>query len=168
MRSVLPAALALLASPGLAQQVADCDEPPLVTALIEPWEETTATLGSGALRLALLQGEPGEEVRLLVLSLPPMEVPPEREETGSAPAEAPPPAEKHCRIVTEGGAGFAVLDVVGEVTEDPEARTLTARLPALRFIPESSELEEVTLVLTFGVTDDSLAATVEVPAPAVP
>jgi hypothetical protein len=159
MRRLIFAFLGLAASPGLAQQVADCGEPPPVTALIEPWEETTATLGSGAIRLAVLHGDPGEEVRLLVLTLPPPEAPAD-EGTG----EGVRPVERHCQIVTEGGAGFAVLDVVGEVTEDPEARTLMARLSALRFVPETSELEEVTLVLTFGVADDSLLATVEAPA----
>lgn len=161
MRVVLPSLLWLAAAPAVAQQVADCAEPPDVTALVEPWEETSASLGAGAIRLALLQDGPEGEVSLLVLTLPPVEEPAPGEET--EPAVPPPPPERRCRIVTEGGSGFAVLDVLGEIEEDPETRTLTARLSALRFIPESSELEEVTLVLTFGVADDSLSAAIDTP-----
>jgi hypothetical protein len=170
MRSLAPALLALAASPALAQQVADCVEPPPVTALIEPWEETTSTLGAGAIRLALLHGEPGEGARLLVLTLPPVEPSAEGEgsDGGGSQDTAPVPPQRRCRIVTEGGPGFALLDVVGEVVEDPQAGTLTARLPGLRFIPESSALEEVALVLTFGVADGSLLAEVEVPDPSAP
>lgn len=163
MRPVLPVMLCLAAAPAYAQQVVDCAEPPDVTALFEPWEETSANRGAGAIRLALLQDGPEGEVNLLVLTLPPVEEPGSEEAAGPEPAVPPPPPERRCRIVTEGGSGFAVLDVAGEIEEDPEARTLTARLSALRFIPESSELEEVTLVLTFGVADDALAATIEVP-----
>jgi hypothetical protein len=160
MRAVLPAVLCL-AAPAFAQQVTDCAEPPDVTALVEPWEETSATLGAGAIRLALLQDGPDGDVSLLVLTLPPVEEPGPEETAEPEPAVPPPPFERRCRIVTEGGSGFAVLDIVGEIAEDPEARTLTARLSALRFIPESTELEEVTLVLTFGIADDSLAAAIE-------
>ena len=163
MRLVLPAILCLAAIPAFAQQVADCAEPPDVTALVEPWEETSVTLGAGAIRLALLQDGPEGEVSLLVLTLPPVEEPGLEETAEPEPAVPLPPPERRCRIVTEGGSGFAVLDVAGEIEEDPEARTLTARLSALRFIPESSELEEVTLVLTFGVVDDSLSASIETP-----
>ncbi|EYD78013.1 hypothetical protein Rumeso_00350 [Rubellimicrobium mesophilum DSM 19309] len=151
--------LLVLAAPAWAQQVADCDGVPAVTDLVEPWEETSRPLGEGAIRLALLHGAGEEGVKLLVLTLPPVE---------EAPAEEVPPAEtlaappRHCRIVTEGGLGFASLDVgAAEVEEDPEAATLTARVPALRFVPESTELEELTLSLTFGVRDDSLVAALE-------
>lgn len=150
----------LLAAPAAAQQVADCGEVPPVTALVEPWEETGAVLGEGAIRLALLHGEQEEGERLLVLTLPP------QEEVGEAEAEAPlgplPPPERRCRIVTEGGLGFALLDVAGiEAVEDPGAATLTARVPALRFVPESTELEELVLSLTFGARDGSLVAALE-------
>lgn len=146
--------LACLAAPALAQEVADCGEPPPVTALVEPWEETSVALGAGAIRLALIHRDREEGVSLLVLTLPP----PGEGEPGAAGA----PVERRCRIVAEGGLGFADLDLAGaEVSEDPEAATLTARLPALRFIPESTELEELRLALTFGVRDDSLLAAVE-------
>jgi hypothetical protein len=155
--------LILLASPVCAQQVADCEEVPPVTDLVEPWEETGVLLGDGAIRLALLHGAGEEGVKLLVLSLPPVEVGTESEETGPdeevPPEEALAPPQRHCRIVAEGGLGFAALDITRVVTEeDPEAATLTATLPALRFVPESTELEELTLRLTFGVRDDSLVA----------
>lgn len=146
--------LILVAGPALGQTVADCPDAPPVTELVEPWEETSAVLGAGAIRLALLHGRGQEGVRLLALTLPP---------PGEVPEAAPPAPERRCRIVAEGGLGFAGLDLTAvAVAEDPEAATLTARLPALRFIPESSELEELTLVLTFGVRDGSLGAEVEV------
>jgi len=154
--------LILLAAPACAQQVADCDGVPPVIDLVEPWEETSVSLGEGAIRLALIHGEGEEGVRLLVLTLPPVEGAANGEEGGpeAVPASEPPP--RRCRIVTEGGLGFAGLDVGAlEASEDPEAATLTARVPALRFVPESTELEELTLGLTFGVRDDSLVAEIE-------
>lgn len=169
MRIVLPPLAVLaaaVAAPALSQQVVACREVPPVTALVEPWEETTALLGEGAIRLALLEEEGGQG--LLVLTLPTLE---EVEMAAGAaePGLPPPLPERRCRIVTEGGIGFAVLEVARiEASEDPEAATLTARVPALRFVPESSELEEVTLVLTFGVGDDSVLAVVEEPGAAEP
>jgi hypothetical protein len=163
--------LFLLASPVCAQQVADCDGVPAVTDLVEPWEETSVLLGEGAIRLALLHGAGEEGVKLLVLTLPPAEDAESGAEAGAEeagtddealPQEAPALPPARCRIVTEGGLGFAGLDIAGvETAEDPEAATLTAALPALRFVPESTELEELTLSLTFGVGDDSIAATLE-------
>lgn len=159
MRTAACSLLLLLAAPALGQEIADCATAPPITELVEPWEETTALLGEGAIRVALLEDEAGQG--LLILTLPTIE------EVEAAEGEAQPGAlpsfpERRCRIVTEGGAGFALLAVTGiEVAEDPGAATLTARVPALRFVPESSELEEVTLVLTFGVGDDSLRAEVE-------
>ena len=149
-------ALALLAGPALAQDVADCDPAPPMTALVEPWEETTAVLAGGAVRLAVIEAAQGS-VELIVLTLPPVAEPAEGEE-GAAPA---PPVPRRCRAVTEGGIGFATLDLAGlQTAEDPEAATFTATLPALRFVPESSDLEEVTLRLVFGVADDALAAAI--------
>jgi hypothetical protein len=144
--------------------VEDCDGVPPVTDLVEPWEETSVALGDGAIRLALVHGEGEEGVRLLVLTLPPVEAPPEGEEGGAE--EAAPLDDlalpRRCRIVTEGGLGFAGLDVGAvETAEDPEAATLTATIPALRFVPESTELEELALSLTFEVRDDSFLATLE-------
>jgi len=155
--------LILLAAPACAQQVDDCDAVPPVTDLVEPWEETSASLGEGAIRLALIHGEGEEGVRLLVLTLPPVEEGAE-EAPAAEPLAAPP---RRCRIITEGGLGFAGLDIASlETFEDPEAATLTARVPALRFVPESTELEELALSLTFGVRDDSLVATLEGDEPA--
>ena len=145
--------LLLLALPAGAQQVEDCPEPPPVTALVEPRDETGAILGEGAIGLALLHGEGQEGVSLLVLTLPPED----DQQAGASPTPPPPP--RRCRIVVEGGLGWAVLDIAGlEVTEDPDVATLSATIPALRFIPESTELEELTLSLTFGVADDALVA----------
>lgn len=158
-----PLLLAAIAPPALAGKVEDCAAVPPVTALVEPWEETSATLGAGAIRLALLgRVEGAEGVGLVVLTLPPE--PPEGGD-GAAPAPPGPPPERRCRIVSEGAIGFASIDLSDpKVTEDEEVATLTADLPALRFIPESTELEEVTLRLTFGVRDDSLTAeTLEAP-----
>lgn len=174
MRTVA-CSLVLLASPALAQQVAECDGIPPVTELVEPWEETSVLLGAGAIRLALLHGADEEGVRLLVLTLPPVEEEAGDNEGGAEGGlvEAAPPVEdlaplpRRCRIVSEGGLGFAALDV-GAVatTEDAEAATLTTTIPALRFVPESTELEELELRLTFGVRDDSLLAVLEGDEPA--
>lgn len=156
MRAAL---LVLLAcGPAAAQEVADCDPAPPVTALVEPWEDTSASLGGGAIRLALLHGE-AEGVALLALTLPPVEADADAEAPADPAAPPPPP---RCRVVSEGGIGFAALDLAAlAATEDPAAATLTARVPALRFVPESTELEEVVLALTFGVADDSLLAAIE-------
>ena len=155
--------LVLLAAPAWAQEVSDCDGVPPVTDLVEPWEETSVSLGSGAIRLALVHGEGEEGVRLLVLTLPPVEEP--AGEDGEAEVAGPPaPPPRRCRIVTEGGLGVAAIEVGAVATsEDPEAATLTAAIPALRFVPESTELEELVLSLTFGVGDGSLVAGIEGP-----
>ncbi len=165
MRSSLALAL-LLPTAGGAQEVQDCGPMPTVADLIEPWEDTSAALAEGAVRLAVLEGEEGTR-RLLVLTLPPPEPAaegapePTPDATVASDPEAPPP-ERRCRVVAEGALGFADLDLAGlDASEDPEAGTLTVRVPALGFVPESTELLPQTLVLTFGVADDSLAAAVE-------
>lgn len=151
MRGVQVGCVLACSVPGAAaaQVVMGCDPVPPVTALIEPWEETAAALAEGAVRLAVLEGEEGAR-RLLVLTLPP---------PGDAPEAVP---ERRCRIVAEGGLGFADLDLGGlEAIEDEAAATLTARLPGLGFVPESTELLPLTLVLTFGVADGALVAAIE-------
>ncbi len=168
VRNSLSLAAVVAAGPAFAQEVADCGEGPPITALIEPWEETTASLAEGAVRLAVIEAAQGS-VALVVLTLPPPEIPdapaPDADAAAAGPIEAPPQADavpRRCRLVTEGGIGFATLEMSGiETTEDAEAATFTATVPALRFVPESSELEEVTLRLTFGVADDTLTAVVE-------
>ena len=159
MRALL---LAVLPLPALAQEVVPCDPAPPVTALIEPWEETTAALAGGAVRLAVIEGEEGSR-RLLVLTLPPADAGVASDSTAppTASPTAPPP-ERRCRIVTGAGLGFADLDLAGlAAEEDAGAGTLTLRLPGLGFLPESTELIPETLVLTFTVADDGLAAVVE-------
>lgn len=148
--------LVLLALPVGAQEVAECDPPPSIAALVEPWEDTSAVLAEGAVRLAVIEAGQGA-VALVVLTLPP----PDGEAGADRAAPAAPPPRR-CRLVIEGGLGFAGVDLAGLATvEDPAAGTFTATLPALRFVPESTDLEEVALVLTFGVADDSLRASIE-------
>lgn len=166
------AALALGTAPALAAEVIPCDPVPAVTALREPWEETTRVLAGGAVRLAVIEDSLGG-ADLLVLTLPPPPPPPEAPETpeGEEPAEilsdpAAPPPGRTCRLVVEGGMGFASIDLAGLLSEErPEAALFRLQIPALRFIPESSELEEVTLILSFGVLDDSLTALIAEDAP---
>jgi hypothetical protein len=146
-RLALALALMLGAAPAAAQAVRPCDPPPPLTALVEPWEDTSAVLAEGAVRLAAILDE-AASVELVVLTLPP-------------PGAEAGPSDRTCRIVAEGGIGFAALDLGAmQAAEDAATATYTLRVPGLRFVPESSELEEVTLVLTFGVGDDSLAAAV--------
>lgn len=168
------AALALGTAPALAAEVIPCDPVPAVTALREPWEETTRVLAGGAVRLAVIEDSLGG-ADLLVLTLPPPPAPPdsateaevedgEAVEILSDPA-APLPG-RTCRLVVEGGMGFASIDLAGLLSEErPEAALFRLQIPALRFIPESSELEEVTLILSFGVLDDSLTALIAEDAP---
>ena len=157
---LLPALL-LLAAPLAAQDVTDCDPPPSVLDLVEPWEETAAVLAEGAVRVAVIEAGRGV-VQLMVLTLPPVPAPAEgaQEALPETPAETPAePPPRRCRLVAEGGLGFASLDLAGLATqEDAEAGTFALSVPALLFIPESSELQEAMLRLTFGVADDSLAA----------
>jgi hypothetical protein len=170
-------ALALGTAPALAADVIPCNPVPPVTALQEPWEETTRVLAGGAVRLAVIEDSLGG-ADLLVLTLPPPPPPPEAppSETAEAPADEPPaeilsdpaapPPERTCRLVVEGGMGFAALDLASIAAEEaPEEALFRLRVPALRFIPESTELEEVTLVLSFGVLDDGLSALVAEDAP---
>jgi hypothetical protein len=154
----LTPALAFLSLPLAAQSVEGCDPVPHVTALIEPWEETSAALADGAVRMAVLEAEAGARA-LLVLTLPPPEPVAEGEEPDPAAAPAPPVA-RTCRLVLDSGPGFADIDLAALLAETDAAGTLVATVPALRFIAESSELAPVSLELTFGAADDSLSAAV--------
>lgn len=159
MRTAACSLLLPLATPALGQGVTECATAPPITELVEPWEETTALLGDGAIRVALLEDEAGQG--LLVLTLPTIEEL-ESAQSEAVPGRPPPILERRCHIVTEGEAGFALIDVAGlAVVQGTGAEALTTRVPALRFIPESTELEEVTLVLTFGLADGSLLAEIE-------
>lgn len=73
MKSLLIAAIVLpIATSAAAQSVVDCDWQASSQALIEPWEDNSATFSDGAVRLAMLDTiEPAAgAMHLLVLSPP--------------------------------------------------------------------------------------------------
>lgn len=89
-------ALALLAAPVSAQEVADCDWRASAFAVAEPWEANTRTFSNGKTRLVLSDTiEPGAGAFHLIILSPPYG------ELG----------ERQCKVVSyQGSIGFAGLE----------------------------------------------------------
>ncbi|MEM9437857.1 MAG: hypothetical protein AAGA15_12520 [Pseudomonadota bacterium] len=100
------AVLSLLGSAAAAQHVGDCSQFAAAEALVEPWEENSATFANGEVRLAVLDTiEPAAEAyHLLVLSPP-------YDEVGA----------RQCRVISLGqGIGFAFVEMASlEAAYDP-------------------------------------------------
>lgn len=103
------------AVPATAQQVQDCDARASARNLAEPWDASTRTFASGAIRLAMIDMiEPaGAPFYLLVLSPPYDEI-----------------GDRQCRLIEgPGNMGFYSMDLeTAEASYDP-ALGLTVRVP---------------------------------------
>lgn len=125
-RAALALYLALLAGPGFAQTVADCDWRASAQAIVEPWDANTRTFSNGKTRLALLDTvEPAAGAfHLLILSPPYNEL-----------------GERQCRVISHSGTmGFAGM-TFGELSAgyDP-ARGLLFDLPVRYFDPAIGDI----------------------------
>jgi hypothetical protein len=114
MRLISLMILAFLAAPAAAQTAFPCDWQARADAIVEPWDDNTATFANGAVRVALFY--------LLILHPP-------YDELGS----------RACTVVgLDENLGYANIDFNGlEAGYDP-ARGLTFEVPATIYLPEQS------------------------------
>ena len=113
-----------LAAPAAAQTALPCDWQARADAIVEPWDDNTATFANGAVRVALLDViEPAAGAFYLLILHPPYD------ELGS----------RVCTVVgLDESIGYANIDFNGlEARYDP-ARGLTFEVPATIYLPEQS------------------------------
>lgn len=122
---VMSILLSLLCATPLAAQVAfPCDWQARADAIVEPWENNTATFADGAVRVAHLDvGEPAAASAYLLILHPPID----------------PPAGRTCTVVgLDDGLGYAGI-LFNDLTAEYEADTgLHFTVPAIIHLPEQS------------------------------
>jgi hypothetical protein len=124
MRLISLMILAFLAAPAAAQTAFPCDWQARADAIVEPWDDNTATFANGAVRVALLDViEPAAGAFYLLILHPPYD------ELGS----------RVCTVVgLNESLGYANIDFNGlEARYDP-ARGLTFEVPVTIYLPEQS------------------------------
>jgi hypothetical protein len=124
----------LLAAPLAAQTAFPCDWQARADAIVEPWDDNTATFANGAVRVALLDViEPAAAALYLLILHPPYD------ELGG----------RGCTVVgLDEGLGYASIDFNAlEASYDP-ARGLTFRVPAAIYLPEQSFQNSAVLSIT--------------------
>lgn len=124
MRPVFIALAACLAGPATAQVANPCDWEARADAIVEPWEDHTATFANGAIRVALLDvTEPAAASYFLLVLHPPTD------ELGL----------RTCTTVSlDDGLGYAFIDFAAlDAAYDP-ALGLTLNVPAIIYLPEQS------------------------------
>lgn len=123
--------MAPLAAPASAQVALPCDWQARADAIVEPWEDNTATFAQGAIRVAVLDVlEPAASSAYLLVIHPPYD------EIGA----------RTCSVIAQdenlGYAGFNFEDLTAGY--DP-ATGLTLKVPAIIYMPEQS-FQSTTLV----------------------
>lgn len=124
MRFISLMMFVFLATPAVAQTAFPCDWQARADAIVEPWNDNTATFANGAVRVALLDViEPAAAAFYLLIMHPPYD------ELGG----------RVCTVVGRDiGIGYANIDFNGlEAGYDP-ARGLTFQVPATIFLPKQS------------------------------
>ncbi|MCF2871830.1 hypothetical protein L0664_12190 [Octadecabacter sp. G9-8] len=124
MRFVLMALITLLASPALAQVAMPCDWQARADAIVEPWEDNSASFANGAVRVALLDTiEPAAGAAYLLFLHPPMD------EVGG----------RTCTVVgLDESLGYAAI-FFEELKADYNAATgLTFTVPTIIYLPEQN------------------------------
>ncbi|WP_375688357.1 hypothetical protein [Pseudooceanicola sp. LIPI14-2-Ac024] len=143
----LAAPAALIAAPGVAQSVTDCDTRAGARFLAEPWEDNTATFAEGAVRIAVIDMmEPaGAPAYLMILSPP-------RNEIG----------ERQCRIVEAAPHfGFYTIELADTLASyDPE-RGLTLRIPVTDYTDGPSNPPPFPLTVTINQSTGDVSATID-------
>jgi len=118
------ALIAALAAPAAAQTAFPCDWQAQVDAIVEPWEDNSATFANGAVRVALLDViEPAAAAAYLLVLHPPID------EVGG----------RTCTLVgLDGGLGYAAI-FFNELTADYDPSAgLKITVPAIIYLPEQS------------------------------
>ena len=150
MTALKPAlVLCLLASaaPGWSQSISDCTgfDP---DAIVEPWDQNSASYAKGAIRIALLdQLEPAAAPFALLILSPPVD------EVGG----------RSCQILRDSqNAGFAALDFAARQASYDPATGLTLTLPAqsvtAQGLPGPAKALSLTINQTTGQTTAQITA----------
>ncbi len=143
MRRALSLLALLAAAPATAQVAFPCDWQARADAIVEPWDENTATFAKGAVRVAHLDvAEPASAAAYLLILHPPIDG----------------PAGRHCTVVgrsTELGYAAILFDELQASYIAGKGLTLT--LPAIIYLPEqnfqNTTLLSITVNQTTGVVD---------------
>jgi len=144
MRHILLALATLLASPATAQVASVCDWQARADAIVEPWEDNTATFANGAVRVALLDvAEPAAAAYYLLILHPPVDS----------------VAGRTCTVIGQSdNLGYAAIFFNElEASYDPEAG-LKLHVPAIIYLPEQDFQNSTQL--TIGVNQSTGDVTV--------
>lgn len=145
MRLVLVALLALAALPAAAQTAFPCHWQARADAIVEPWEDHSATFANGAVRVAVLDvAEPAAAAYYLLILHPPAD------ELGL----------RTCTLVgLDVDLGYAFIDFsVLEAGYDP-ATGLTFQVPAMIYLPEQSFQNSALLKITVNQATGDVTVT---------
>jgi hypothetical protein len=147
--TVVPTALALcLAAPVFAQEISTCDDwRSSAFALAEPWESTTRLFANGEVRLAMTDTiEPAAAAFHLIILSPPYD------EVGG----------RQCAVVsTEGGMGFAGLNVAATKAKYDPTTGLAFTIPATRWLPETDSYVDAVLHVTLNQATGAITAVLD-------
>ena len=147
MRFIIIAFSVLYAHVAAAQAAFPCDWQARADAIVEPWEENTASFANGAVRVALLDTiEPAAAAFYLLILHPPYD------EVGG----------RSCTVVgLDEGLGYAgVLFDELEASYDP-ATGLTFEVPAVIYLPEQSFQNSTLLTITVNQATGAVGVTQE-------
>lgn len=134
MRSVATLLATFVSTASAAQIAVPCDWQARADAIVEPWEDNSATFSNGAVRVALLDTiEPAAAAFHLLVLHPPYD------EVGG----------RTCTTVgLDEGLGYAGL-VFEDLTSDYDpARGLVLTIPAIIYLPEQSFQNSALLTIT--------------------
>lgn len=141
-------ALACLAVPALAQEVAPCDDyRSSAHALAEPWEASTRLFANGEVRLAIADTiEPAAGAFHLIILSPPYD------EVGG----------RQCAVVSGmGGMGFGGLDLTEMQAGYDPAVGLAFAIPALRWDEAAGDVVPALLRVTLNQATGAITAGLE-------
>lgn len=124
MRLCFVAFAALMAAPAMAQTAFPCDWQARADAIVEPWEDHSATFANGAVRVALLDvAEPAAAAFYLLIMHPPVD------DLGL----------RTCTTVgLDDGLGYAFIEFAALEADYDPARGLVLTVPAIIYLPEQS------------------------------
>ncbi len=145
MRLFAPVIATLLASPLAAQTAFPCDWQARADAIVEPWEDNSATFANGAVRVALLDViEPGAASTYLLVLHPPYD------ELGG----------RACTVVgLDDGLGYAEIHFNALEADYDSETGLTLRVPAIIYLPEQSFQNSALLTITVNQSTGDVTVT---------
>lgn len=138
-------ALFLAPMAATAQVAAPCDWQASAQALVEPWENNSATFANGAVRVAVLDTvEPAAAAYYFLILSPPVN------EIG----------DRTCTVVGFGkGLGYAYMDFSSLVSDYDPARGLIFTIPARIYLPEESFTNSALLEITVNQATGAVTVT---------